>query len=238
MSALEGQTAVVTGASSGIGRAIALALARRGVALCLAGRDRERLDRLAGAARATSPRVAVHAADLTADDQPAKLARAVAGGVDMLIHSMGLFASGTSDSAPVAALDDLYRTNVRAPYLLTQALLPVLRERRGQVVFVNSSVVAGGRAGVGQYAGTKLALKAQADSLRDEVNGLGIRVLSVYPGRTATPMQAAIFETEGRPYEPEKLLQPEDVAEMVLAALALPRTAEVTDIHIRPMKKG
>jgi NADP-dependent 3-hydroxy acid dehydrogenase YdfG len=76
-----------------------------------------------------------------------------------------------------------------------------------------------------------------ADRLRDEVNPGGIRVLSVYPGRTATPMQAAIYRQEGRPYLPEHLLQPEDVAAVVLHALAMPPGAEVTDISIRPMHK-
>jgi short-subunit dehydrogenase len=71
-----------------------------------------------------------------------------------------------------------------------------------------------------------------ADSLRDEVNALGIRVLSVYPGRTATPRIAKLFEKEGRTYQPDLLMQPEDVAEMVTHSLRLPRTAEVTDISI------
>jgi len=74
--------------------------------------------------------------------------------------------------------------------------------------------------------------------VRAEVNSLGVRVLSVYLGRTATAMQETLFTQEGRPYDAQKLLQPEDVANMVLAALALPSTAEVTDISIRPMAKG
>jgi len=74
-----------------------------------------------------------------------------------------------------------------------------------------------------------------ADSLRHEVNALGIRVLSVYPGRSASNLQRQIHASEGKPYHPESLLQPEDVASVVLNALCLPRTAEVTDIHIRPM---
>jgi NADP-dependent 3-hydroxy acid dehydrogenase YdfG len=90
---------------------------------------------------------------------------------------------------------------------------------------------------VGQYASTKHALKAVADSLRAEVDAEGVRVLSVYPGRTATPMQASVHEREGMAYIPERLMQPEDVAGVVINALCLPRTAEVTDIHIRPFVK-
>jgi NADP-dependent 3-hydroxy acid dehydrogenase YdfG len=88
-----------------------------------------------------------------------------------------------------------------------------------------------------QYAATKHALKAIADSLREEVNAEGLRVLSVYPGRTASPMQAAVHEMEGRAYHPERLMQPEDVAAVVINALSLPRSAEVTDIYIRPLLK-
>jgi NADP-dependent 3-hydroxy acid dehydrogenase YdfG len=77
-----------------------------------------------------------------------------------------------------------------------------------------------------------------SDTLRDEVNGDGIRVLTVYPGRTATPRQERIFAMEGRAYTPERLLQPQDIAAMIVASLKLPRTAEVTNLTIRPMQKA
>jgi len=118
---------------------------------------------------------------------------------------------------------------------VTQALLPALGRGSGQVVFLNSSSGVAARGGLAAYAASKHALKALADSLRDEVNTLGVRVLSLYPGRTATPMQEALFAHEGRPFTPERLLQPEDVAKALLAAVELPRTAEVTDLHLRPM---
>src|SRR5205823_14512582 len=114
-------------------------------------------------------------------------------------------------------------------------MLPMLRASRGQVVFVNSSSGIRAKPFSSQYDATKHALRALADSLRDEVNGDGIRVLSVYLGRTASEMQARIHATTNKPYRPELLLQPEDIAAIVLSALSLPRTAEVTDMHIRPM---
>jgi NADP-dependent 3-hydroxy acid dehydrogenase YdfG len=86
------------------------------------------------------------------------------------------------------------------------------------------------------YAASKHALRALADGLRDEVNKKGVRVITVFPGRTATPMQEAVHRYEGRPYDAERFLQPEDVAAAAVNALALPRTAEVTDLHIRPMR--
>jgi short-subunit dehydrogenase len=229
-------SAVVTGASSGIGRAIALALAERGARLFLAGRDRGRLEEVAAAC--DTPHV--HAADLTEDDAVARLGDLVVAafaGLDVLVHSMGAYVSGLVAETPVTTLDSQYRTNVRAPYLVTQALIPALAEAGGQVVFVNSSVGVKARGGLGAYAASKHALKALADSLRDEVNPVGVRVLTVYSGRTATPMQRQVFAQEGRVWTPQRLLQPEDVARAVLAALDVPRTAEITDLHLRPMVK-
>ena len=242
MSGLAGSVAVITGASGGIGGAIAQALARAGASLALLGRDEERLAAAAEAARAAgAPRVETVAADL--EDDAAIVAAAgrclaLFGGVDVLVHSIGLFRAGRFAEAPVEDLDAQLRINLRSPYLLTQALVPTLLDRKGQVVFINSSAALGGRAGYGAYAASKAALKAFADSLRDEVNKEGVRVLTVFPGRTASAMQQDVHRFEGKDYDPERLMQPEDVAEMVAAALALPRTAEVTDVHVRPMRAG
>ena len=103
---------------------------------------------------------------------------------------------------------------------------------------MNSTVGLEARAGVGQYASTQHALRAIADALRAEVNSDGVRVLTVYLGRTATARQKRIFQLEGRQYTPELLMQPEDVAHMVMAAIRLPRTAEVTEIRMRPLVKS
>ena len=121
--------------------------------------------------------------------------------------------------------------------MLTQALLPALRSVRAGGV-LNSTAGRRATAGSGQYAATKHGLAAVADSLRDEVNADGVRVLSVFLGRTATPMQAELSAKAGRAYDPERLLQPEDVAAAVLSAVTLPRTAELTDLVIRPMLKS
>jgi NADP-dependent 3-hydroxy acid dehydrogenase YdfG len=158
--------------------------------------------------------------------------------VDVLIHSAGTIAQGPLHSAAISDFDAQYRANVRAPYLLTQTFLSMLKVRPGQVVFINSTVGLRARADVGQFAATQHALKAIADSLRDEVNGDGVRVLSVFPGRTATPRQEKLFRLEGRPYRPEILLQPEDVATVVINALTMPRTAEITEISLRPLVKS
>jgi short-subunit dehydrogenase len=235
-----GQVALVTGGSSGVGRAIALSLAAQGAELCLVGRNRERLEEVATYARTTSPRVLSHRADLILDEEIQQLVARVQrdfAQIDILVHSAGIITFGEVETAAVADFDQQYRINIRAPYVLTQALLPGLKARQGQIVFINSSVALNARASVGQYAATKHALKAMADSLRDEVNAAGVRVLSVFLGRTASPMQVAVHAMEGKAYHPERLIQPPDVAAVVLNALSLPPSAEVTDIHIRPLMK-
>ncbi|MBI2826651.1 MAG: SDR family NAD(P)-dependent oxidoreductase [Planctomycetia bacterium] len=240
MKLLADKIAVVTGAGSGIGKAIALALGERGATLVLVGRRRAPLDEVQANLMARGAKSHCHPADVADRDDIARLAEALRrdfDGLDVMVHSAGLVRLGDVAEAPADDLDLQYRTNLLAPYLLTQATLPLIRRRQGQIVFVNSSAGVAARAHVSQYAATKHALKAVADSLRAEVNGDGIRVLSVFPGQTATPAQERLYAEQGRPYRADRLLQPEDVASVVAHSLCLPRTAEVTDLHIRPMTK-
>jgi NADP-dependent 3-hydroxy acid dehydrogenase YdfG len=232
---LAGQTALVTGATSGIGRAIALALAAEGAMVRAVARRRHALDAIVQ----EQPSIRAEPTDLLVDDDITRLVRHVHAdweSLDILVHSAGIFARGAIACAPVDVLDRLYGVNVRAPYVLTQALLPALRRARGQIVFVNSSVVTSTGASLAQYAATKHALKAVADSLRCEVNDEGVRVISIYPGRTASPMQRHVHQLEARPYRAADLLQPDDVASVAVHVLGLPRTAEATDVHVRPMR--
>lgn len=230
---------VVTGASSGIGRAIALTLAAPGVGLWLLARRAHALDETAAEVRSAGAQAWACPLDIRADAELERFRdrlRAESQGLDILVHAAGAHFRGGVAEAPVAQLDEQYQVNVRAPYVLTQLLLPLLRARRGQIVFVNSSAGLEARACVGSYAATKHALKALADALRQEVNGDGVRVVSVYPGRTATPLQRVIHAEEGKAYRPERLLQPADVAAVVVSTLSMDRTAEVTDIRVRPMQ--
>lgn len=240
MITFKNKVAVVTGASSGVGKAIALGLAAQGTTLCLVGRNLETLETVATSARATATQVLCYETDLALDKDIIKLKDCLqkdCGRVGLLIHSAGVISLGRVEATPVEDFDLQYRINVRAPYLLTQALLPMLRLSAGQIVFINSGVITNSRADVAQYAATKYGLKALADSLRDEVNAEGLRVLSVYLGRTASPMQVMVHEKEGKVYDPGWLIQPDNVAAVVINALSLPYSAEVTDISIRPMKK-
>jgi NADP-dependent 3-hydroxy acid dehydrogenase YdfG len=237
---LTNQMAIVSGASSGIGRAIALGLAREGTSLCLLGRDKERLLGTARTATNSSPKVTLYQVDLSSEQDLSCLIQRLEQEldyVDVVVHAAGDIVLGDMNSSTIDDLDRQYKINLRAPYLLTQKLLPRVRARRGQVVFINSSMGVHARANVGQYAATKQALKAVADSLRDEVNPDGVRVLSIFAGRTASAMQETIHRLENKAYDAQLLLQPEDIASVVIHALTLPRTAEVTDIHIRPLVK-
>lgn len=236
----ESSVVVITGGSSGIGKEIAHALWREGATVCLVGRDRNRLDAAATFDAFGRERVRCYPLDITRDGDVRSLAATLEADfnrVDVLVHSAGAFVYGDWESLSLDDLDLLYKTNLRAPVLLTQALLPMLKNSHGQIVLINSSAARNARAKTGAYSATKLGLIAFADSLREEVNPAGVRVISVYPGRTATPMQEFVCRVEGSEYKPERLLQPEDVATVVLNAMGLGRSAEVTDLHIRPMIK-
>jgi NADP-dependent 3-hydroxy acid dehydrogenase YdfG len=238
MKSLENQIAIVTGASSGIGKSIVLELAKQGVSLCLLGRDMSSLEEVAHNVK-QSRHVHCYQVDLTDDQEIADFSKSIStefNAVDILVHSAGVISLEPLESASMTDFDLQYKTNVRGPYQLTQTLLPLLKLRQGQVIFINSrAVFLNARPGLGQYTATKQALKAIADSFRQEVKVDGIRVLSVYPGRTASPMQQTVYKFEGKIYQPELLMQPADIAATIVNAICLPRTVEVTDITLSPL---
>jgi NADP-dependent 3-hydroxy acid dehydrogenase YdfG len=232
-----GAVVLVTGAGGDLGSAIAEALAEAGARLVLVGRRREPLEQTAARLASATD---VFPTDLTDDDDLRRLVGEVQSRyerLDVLVHCAGIYHRAPIDTASIDDLDTQFRANVRAPYQLTAALLGLLLASTGQVVFVNSTQGLSASATLGQYGATQHALRAVADSLRDEVNERGIRVLTVHLGRTATSRQARVFAGEGRTYQPERLLQPQDVASVIACCIGLPRTAEVTTLNIRPMQK-
>lgn len=235
---LENATALVTGASSGIGRATANMLARSKARVVLVGRRQSVLEELATECDSLA---SVYSCDMTDQAQLRTLAsriRADFSGIDILVHSSGIIKLGATETSPVADFDSQYAANVRGPYILTQLLLPLLRETCGQIVVVNSSITrAHNTAGRGSYAATQHAVQAMTNALRDEVNEFGVRVTSIFPGTTATQRQIDLHAISGKRYDPDRMLQPEDVAEAVIFALTMGRTAEVTDLYLRPMLK-
>lgn len=242
MSSANDRRVIITGAGSGIGKAVAIECSKHYSILCLVGRSMDKLESVADSARVFCSEARCYCVDLTSCADIKDFSTEINkrwGQVDALIHSAGIYSYGSVESSPIEDFNRLYYTNVRGPYYLTKLLLPLIRKKKGQIVFINSSIVMNGaKANISQYAATKYALRAIADSLREEVNSDGLRVISVYPGRTATEMQKAVYRAEGKKYKPEILSQPEDIAKIVLNALFVPRTSEVTDIVIRSMKKG
>ena len=226
--------ALVAGASGDIGHAISLQLLGAGAEVFMLGRSMARLVRPPPTVN-FGERCHCVAADLTDSDAIARVGAEIAlkARLDVLVLSSGTYER--SHEPPVFASQ--IAANLIGPYALLRQLLPLLLQARGQVVFVNSSQALRAAAGLGQYAATKHAMKAVADSLRDEVNAHDVRVMSLFLGRTASERQRAIFAAEERPYPPGRLIQPADVAGLVLSLLQLPRTSEVTDIVVRPMQK-
>jgi NADP-dependent 3-hydroxy acid dehydrogenase YdfG len=235
-----GQLALVTGGSQGIGRAIAQALAVAGATVIIVGRRPDPVTDAVALIRGAGGSADGLALDLVKTEDRATLVADIDGrsaGPDVLVPSAGTIARADVATASMTDLDHQYESNVRAPIALTQSLLPCLRRARGHIVFVNSTAGLVARANASQFAATQHAMRAFATALRDEVNKDGIRVTMVFPGRTATARQERIHGWEGKPYRPELLLQPEDIASIVLAAINLPRTAEVTELTIRSMAK-
>ncbi len=222
------RTHLVTGAGSGIGEIVADRLHTRGDRLVLLARSGERADHLAD----RFPGCATVVADLADPDSLVELGGPDA--LDSVVH-----AAGVVDLAPVADVDwRLWRqqldVNLTSPAMLTQALLPALRAARGTVVFVNSGAGLAAHPHWAGYAASKFGLRALADALRGEEAEHGVRVTSVYPGRTATPMQQKVHEQEGRTYDAGQWIRPETVAEAVLHVLDLPRDGTISDLTVRP----
>lgn len=220
--------ALVTGASRGIGAAVASAL-RPSHRLLLGGRGGEELTRRVD----ELPGAAAWPVELT---DPDAVARAVAqiSRLDVLVHSAGVAELGTVEQASGSAWRSNFEVNVLAVAELTRALLPALRAAHGHVVLINSGAGLNARPGWGPYAASKFALRAFADVLRAEEEPNGLRVTSVYPGRTDTEMQRDITAGEGKSYDPERFLRPESVAETVRTAVTATPDAELTDITVRP----
>ncbi len=238
MPELVDKIALVTGAGSGIGQAVAVELARAGAHLALAGRSAEKLEGIAAMLRGHGAHVMTLPGDLCDEGERARVVAQVLehySGVDVFVHAAGMAHAGGEHMG-----DDLFRAmmdiNMVAAHSLTRQLLPSLKQRKGQIAYINSRA---GRIVVPEYAAycaSKFALRAYADALREELRPHGVRVLSVYPGKTDTPMLRGLLAEIGKIYEAEKYSRPADVARVTVDALLLPRHVEVPDLTIRPFE--
>lgn len=236
MKDLLGKVALVTGASSGIGEATALALAHKGVHLALVGRNASKLERVAAEARQHCGEVHVYIANLAHEEDVNSLKRAVEkdfDGLDILVNAAGLLTMGKVEDVPSGQIYEMFMVNALAPYALAHNFLPAIKRSGGDIVFINSRAGMGARPEIVAYCATKHALKAIADGLRAELYREGVRVISLYPGRVATEMQRQVHERRGQEYNPDLYMPASDIANCVIHALTMPDNFEVADVTLR-----
>jgi NADP-dependent 3-hydroxy acid dehydrogenase YdfG len=218
---------LITGATGGIGTALALALT--GHELILTGRNPAKLEALCSSIPNSKP-------CFLELQKPETFAAALEGfpRIDNLIHNAGVGELGTVENTPLELWHEILNVNLLACVELTRVCLTRLRETRGQVLFVNSGAGLTANAGWSAYAASKFALRAFNDALSAEENPNGIRVMTVYPGRTA--MQEKVRHQEHAAYEPEKYIQPETLAGTIKMMLETPRDSILTQVVVsRPI---
>lgn len=221
-------TALVTGATRGIGLAVARDLSRTHHVV-VHGRDEEALVALADLLPSATPWVA----DLAGSPFEAP----VLDRLDVVVHAAGVIGG---DAVEGTSRDDwrrVFEVNVFAVADLTRQLLTALRTAQGTVVTINSGSGLTAGPGGSTYAASKFALRALTDSLREEERPNGVRVSSVHPGRVDTDMQHELVEKEGGTYDAALYLEPQSVADAVRLVVDLPHGATVESLSLRPTRK-
>ncbi len=236
-----GKVALITGASTGIGRALALSLAAEGADLVLVGRDADTLSNLGQEASVLSEgRILAHPIDVGEQDQVRGVAETASksfGRLDILINNAGVGHAGKIVDSDPGEVWEMIRTNLWGVYLVTRYCLPLMLGR-GSGDIVNISSMAGLRCspGYAMYSATKFALKAFSEALREEVQGEGLRVLTVYPGLNdkafASPRPHAAQSP--LPHQKREMMKPEQVSKGIVLALSHPPEVAVNELVIRP----
>jgi NADP-dependent 3-hydroxy acid dehydrogenase YdfG len=243
MGILAGKTALVTGASSGIGRAAAVALAEAGAQVALVARRGDRLADLASQIEAGGGKALARAADVTKEQDATQAVEDAVGhfgGLDILVNAAGMTQTGKVENADTADWRYVFELNFWAGFYTSRAAIPALKAGGGDIVNISSTA---GRRAVGAtfgpYAASKFALTAFTESLRAEVTQAGIRVSIIEPGATATEVHTHIKdervrETTRQHLQKDGALQPEDVAAAVVFVVSLPPRVNVSQLMIRP----
>jgi NAD(P)-dependent dehydrogenase (short-subunit alcohol dehydrogenase family) len=226
---LEGQRALVTGATSGIGRAAALQLASDGAEVLVHGRDAARGAATVEEITAAGGKASFVAADL-ADADDVRWLASEAGDVDILINNAGIALFGATAEFDVAAFDKMFASNVRAPFLLVGAFAPGMAARgHGSIVSISSMAGGVGLVGGAAYGATKASLEAMTRAWAAEYSASGVRVNAIAPGPvyTSSPSGPEVITALGETTPMRRASQPEEIAE-VIAFLASPRASYIT----------
>lgn len=217
---LNNRSILLTGAGSGIGRALALELARYSPRLALVGRRPEPLEEVAALVREKGGEAVVIPADLTADGASAQVVAAAQvqlGGIDVLINNAGNVRAGRLEAIEESEVLAQIALNLTAPILLTRAALPALRSSgEGLVVNVSSGFGLLGMAFYATYGATKAGIAHFGEALRRELHGEGVHVLNVFPGATDTPMMDSSDAQAEHGFDYES---PEEVAAAIVAGM-------------------
>jgi NAD(P)-dependent dehydrogenase (short-subunit alcohol dehydrogenase family) len=213
-----------------MGAVLAERLLERGDSLVLLARSTERAHDL----RADLPDATVVVADLADVTAVEAVVEQLPDSLDSVVHAAGVVDLGPVAELTTDAWQSQLAVNLVGPAVLTRVCLPALRAARGTVVLVNSGQGLAASPGWSAYAASKHGLRAFADSLRAEEQEHGVRVTTIYPGRTATPMQQKVHQQEGQEYDASSWIDPDTVVDAILHVLDLPDDATVSDLTIRP----
>ncbi|GBD06053.1 putative oxidoreductase [bacterium HR20] len=233
MSSETSKLAIVTGASRGIGRAIAEALIEQGYRVLAVARSADRLAELEQLHNTEERRVLAVPADITDDSTAERIVSSAldwAGRIDVLVNNAGIGIFKPAIELTAEEFDAMWRLNVRAPMVLTRAVLPqMIAAQHGAIVNIASLAGKNSFPGGTGYAATKWALRGWASSLMLEVRQHNIRVITICPGSVDTGFSS--INKRG-----DHITQPEDVAAAVLFALSAPERTMVSEIDLRPTR--
>jgi NAD(P)-dependent dehydrogenase (short-subunit alcohol dehydrogenase family) len=222
---------LITGASRGIGRAIALRLAAKNTELLLVGRNKADLEKTSVEAKEAGAQTRVMPCNLADPSQLDILIKEVAASpLDVLVNNAGVSHVKPVEEQTMAEWQDSLAVNVTAPFLLCRGLVPVMPPG-GSIVNINSSAGRTGFPGWSSYCMSKFALDGFSKSIREELRGRGIRVISIFPSATDTE----IWQDVPGNWPRERMMRPAQVAEAVAAALAQPADVLVEEIVIGPI---